>query len=440
MLFRFANTIFRHLFPACCASRTAVGADPEEQIQSELAAAARQGMVATRSQDHTPEKPDDVDQITEFDSAIPSVKSQKRRDAQEAGIANQRDQVKKRRTSGAKERSGISASKKAVHQEKSESRHQADPPVLPHANGTERPNDGIEVRIVTERGLPANLVNAGDSTHAAQSLEPDAPHSVLDIAAERQEQRDATALSESTRQPADKSTRDVDQTPKAAHKKFSEEEALLLSTTSTKDSPKDEMAQTTLLAVNDETASDDEAPETVTTQKAKEKRKRKELDTRLKNQVKAAKKSRSSLVKIPSHSESPISPETLLGNMQNPLSRGSSSSGLRREPLPRLLPEELLNAEPVARPLAHPPLPVVKSDVAKKRKLSNIPPKPPKDIQKGAYKIRVLPAISSNLPPKSSTESKVLRESWLLGHRGPKGGVERRKMGGGFIRTKQQHC
>lgn len=137
------------------------------------------------------------------------------------------------------------------------------------------------------------------------------------------------------------------------------------------------------------------------------------------------------------HAGSPKSLETVVGKIPNPLSHGSSSSPPRREPLPRLLPEELLNAEPLARPLTQPTgLPVVKSDVVKKRKLLNIDSKPPKDIQKGGFKIRVLPASSSNLPPKSSTESKALRESWLLGQRGPKGGVERRKMGGGFIRTK----
>ena len=172
-------------------------------------------------------------------------------------------------------------------------------------------------------------------------------------------------------------------------------------------------------------------------QKAEEKRKRKELDIRLKKQVKAAKKPRPSLVDDTPHSESPISPDTLIGNMQHPLAYQSTSSPPKREPLPRLLPEELLNAEPIARPVTPPPdLPVAKLDIAKKRKLLNIDSKPPKDIQKGAFKIRVLPTVSSNLPPKSSKESKALRESWLLGQRGPKGGVERRKTGGGFVRTK----
>ena len=172
-------------------------------------------------------------------------------------------------------------------------------------------------------------------------------------------------------------------------------------------------------------------------QKAQEKRKRREIDKRLKNQVKAAKKPRTSLMDaMPNHKGS-VSPDTLSGNMQrSPLHR-SRSSPSRRSPLPRLLPEELLNAEPIPRPLTYPSdSAVVKLDIAKKRRLLQIDPKPPKDIQKGHFKIRVLPSASNDLPPKSSKDSRALRESWLTGQRGPKGGVQRRKTGGGFVRAK----
>lgn len=172
-------------------------------------------------------------------------------------------------------------------------------------------------------------------------------------------------------------------------------------------------------------------------QKAEGKRKRRELDMRLKNQVKAAKRPRTNPMDATPNHEGSVSPDTLSGNMQRSLPHQSRSSPSRRAPLPRLLPEELLNAEPIARPLTHPSdLPVVKLDVAKKRKLLHIDSEPPKDIQKGRFKIRVLPSASNDLPPKFSKESQALREYWLTGQRGPRGGVQRRKTGGGFVRAK----
>lgn len=109
------------------------------------------------------------------------------------------------------------------------------------------------------------------------------------------------------------------------------------------------------------------------------------------------------------------------------------SSG--KAPLPALLPAEILAAEPVTR-LPTPPLSAGKVPTNKKRKFLDTNSKPPKDVKFGKTKVRVLQDTRTALPPKASTNSKALRDSWLMGRRGLKGAltVPRRKPNGGFVR------
>ena len=104
--------------------------------------------------------------------------------------------------------------------------------------------------------------------------------------------------------------------------------------------------------------------------------------------------------------------------------------------LPDLLPDDILNAEPLTR-LPTPPRrqPALEKRLSKKRKLLDRDTKPPKDVQRGSLTVRVLQSASENMAPRISKESRALRESWLTGQRGPKGGIERRRPGGGFIRS-----
>lgn len=115
----------------------------------------------------------------------------------------------------------------------------------------------------------------------------------------------------------------------------------------------------------------------------------------------------------------------------SPVKSKSSS----KTPLPALLPDEVLAVELVTR-LLTPPLSVDKVFTNKKRRFLDTDSKPPKDIKYGRTKVRVLQANRTTLPPKASTIGKALRESWLLGRRGLKGGlaVPRRKPCGGFVR------
>ena len=174
-------------------------------------------------------------------------------------------------------------------------------------------------------------------------------------------------------------------------------------------------------------------------QKAEEKRKRRERDLRLKIQAKVSKRPLEDyMTDESSKAETSISPDTLLGsvNTRDPQHESSLKSP-KKVPLPLLLPAELLNAEPVIRSPTPPvEVDVVKSSIARKRKLLERDSKPLKDVQRGGVKIRVLPSGSGHLPPKASKDSKMLRESWLTGQRGPKGGIARRKLGGGFVRVR----
>jgi U3 small nucleolar RNA-associated protein 16 len=102
--------------------------------------------------------------------------------------------------------------------------------------------------------------------------------------------------------------------------------------------------------------------------------------------------------------------------------------------LPALLPDEILAAEPAIRPPTPPP--IVTTVIPKKHKFIDADPKPPKDVKKGAVKVRVLEDNKSALPPRASKASKHLKESWLAGQQGRKdSAAKRRKPGGGFLRT-----
>ncbi|MDI1488909.1 MAG: hypothetical protein OHK93_008186 [Ramalina farinacea] len=91
-----------------------------------------------------------------------------------------------------------------------------------------------------------------------------------------------------------------------------------------------------------------------------------------------------------------------------------------KAPLPALLPDEILNAEPSA-PIV--PLPQSRSTAplkANKKLLLDKIEKPPKDLVRGKTRIRVSADERAILPPKSSGKGKELREKWLMGQRGSK--------------------
>lgn len=183
---------------------------------------------------------------------------------------------------------------------------------------------------------------------------------------------------------------------------------------------------------------------------------RREHDQKLRSQAKSAKTSRStdkpsgkvrlkkgSLREViteddPTSVEKPDSldliPHIVDGEAQTPQTKPRSTG---KTPLPLLLPMEILAAEPVV----HAPIPPLSKNglaISQKRKFLDPEPKPPKDVKRGNVNIRVLPDNRSILPPQCSQASKALRESWLTGRFGLKGGIQvpRRKPSGSFIRKK----
>lgn len=117
--------------------------------------------------------------------------------------------------------------------------------------------------------------------------------------------------------------------------------------------------------------------------------------------------------------------------------------------MPAFLPDDLLAATPAVRPA----MPESEDSIAaqagaalrKKQKLNKhlkfLDEKPTKDVKKGPVKVRVLEKGNKFLPPKAvGSGSRSARDQWLQGRKvketkkGSFGGLERKKVGGGFLR------
>ena len=167
-------------------------------------------------------------------------------------------------------------------------------------------------------------------------------------------------------------------------------------------------------------------------QKANEKQKRRDRDARLKIQAKLAERSRKDLLTSTPEADSP---STLKESINGPLlDSGGKPKNLKKIQVPILLPDEILNAEPTEGRLTSNKEFHRESHISKKRKLLDVDSRPPKDIRRGPLTIRVLHSGSSNMPPKVSKESSKLREAWLTGQRGSRGGIARRKVSRSFVR------
>jgi U3 small nucleolar RNA-associated protein 16 len=103
--------------------------------------------------------------------------------------------------------------------------------------------------------------------------------------------------------------------------------------------------------------------------------------------------------------------------------QGSIPKENGRSPLPTLLPDEILNAVPAARPPTPPPETSEPKQTSKKLKFLDNAVKPPRDLHLGGVTIRVLDEgssgtqTSSALPPKVSKPGRNIREAWMAGKR-----------------------
>ncbi|KAA6411580.1 MAG: hypothetical protein FRX48_04860 [Lasallia pustulata] len=245
--------------------------------------------------------------------------------------------------------------------------------------------------------------------------------------------------------------------PKANHKRFASEEPkpppVQRPKTQEHSKPHDEDDDTNVVVAD----SDDDAPETLTAsagleqvrataieaaravekQEATTKEKRKARDTRLKEQAKSASKRRKIHRETLPESDPENASERSTGSVSNQPKASTGSRMNGRSALPALLPDEIIAIEPAARPPTPPEEPEVRlMSVSKKRKFLDADPKPPKDVKRGPVTVRVLEAQRQLLPPRASKTSKALKEAWLVGRRGAGGAavVQRRKLGGGFVR------
>lgn len=173
-----------------------------------------------------------------------------------------------------------------------------------------------------------------------------------------------------------------------------------------------------------------------TRQKAATKSRRRERDARLKLQAKSAKKERVATDQVPAINIAVPEPasETTAGNSHEASKPAKWSIG---DPLPELLPDEVLAAVPEAPSAPIPSVLQSRKDLVKnKLKLLHTMTKPPKRIKRGSAVIQFLEDDGGTLAPKVSKRSMSLRQSWLIGRCGPQGKelIPRRKVGGGFVR------
>jgi len=113
-----------------------------------------------------------------------------------------------------------------------------------------------------------------------------------------------------------------------------------------------------------------------------------------------------------------------------------SQHRLSKSNLPALLPEEILLAEPTVRPPTPPPQHKDQKNHQPLRKHKIFTEKPPKDVKRGPITVRVLEPANEVLAPKIVKATSSIRQSWLAGRLGRNGqpSVQRRKIGGGFLR------
>jgi U3 small nucleolar RNA-associated protein 16 len=160
-----------------------------------------------------------------------------------------------------------------------------------------------------------------------------------------------------------------------------------------------------------------------------QKEKRKQQDEKNKSQAKAAK-----------HKEDQVQkkqPQPIDDDLVSESTATLQGSVVRegRRALPALLPDEILNAEPVFRLPSPPPEQEQKS--TRQHKFFTEVDRPAKDLHRGDVTIRVLEDKKHMLPPKSSKSGRNVKAAWMAGQRGRSAPGGLKRVGGGpksFVR------
>ncbi|KKY16467.1 putative u3 snorna associated [Diplodia seriata] len=192
-------------------------------------------------------------------------------------------------------------------------------------------------------------------------------------------------------------------------------------------------------------AAEEEAAKVVERQEAEAKRKRQDREARLREQAAAAKKRKQE--QEPKEIPADVASSATIQASDPSALLKPSKPAYDLHNLPALLPDDLLASAPKVRPAtpesedgsAQADATARKEKVNKHLKF--LDEKPAKDVTKGPVKVRVLEKGNKFLPPKTSTSgSRTVRDTWLQGRkmtegkRGLLGGLERKKLGGGFLR------
>ncbi|EEH35795.1 hypothetical protein PAAG_00118 [Paracoccidioides lutzii Pb01] len=302
-------------------------------------------------------------------------------------------------------------------------------------------DDDVETSV---KNLPYRTVDSNDTVGPDMHSE--------------EEKRDHTA--DQVKEPYNGMTNSA---ARSTHVRFGSEEPSL--ETNGGHEPAVEEETSTGVRETEDSDDDDEAPETIDNAvqlrklkeaarkeaqskqrtKALHKEKRRERDQQLKAQAQA----QAQAVARPAppksnHETSSLDPkhEEILSESSATL-QGSTSKFIH--PLPILLPDEILNAEPSS---AHNiPTPPYESNstsatrMPKKYKFLDKVEKRPRDIKIGGAVIRVLESSGGgfggvSLPPKASKNSRRVKDNWMAGNRRlPSGGSLRRRSGvASFVR------
>ncbi|KAJ9639457.1 hypothetical protein H2199_006490 [Coniosporium tulheliwenetii] len=189
------------------------------------------------------------------------------------------------------------------------------------------------------------------------------------------------------------------------------------------------------LSANSDGASDDEAPETITTASALAAARAREDEAARGEEGEEEGEGERERAKTAAVLEEDVAAPAA----------DDAATALDLNNLPALLPDALLAAAPEVRPPTPPP-PSATQAVAKKPKqhhrFLDADEKPQKDLKRGPVNVRVLQQTNKLLAPKASANSRNLREAWLKGRTGLGRGsgkgmvgakMERRAKKGGFL-------
>ncbi|KAJ5569531.1 uncharacterized protein N7459_008961 [Penicillium hispanicum] len=270
------------------------------------------------------------------------------------------------------------------------------------------------------------LKTNGAVKQGKRKAQPATTEKTNDQQSKRRKRNSLEAAEETSDVDAEEPSQEMQQSVPKKHFRFGSEEPAVPETRPEKIPPPPQQN-----VEDDEDDSDDDAPETIENSaqllKLKEQAKKQEKLRQLEEQIKKEKRrklderrklqAKSKVKEISAPSDDLLSESTAT-------IQGSTTHDARRRALPALLPDDILNAEPVARP----PTPPAEERFAAPKKSNKLrflekTEKAPKDVQVGDVTIRVLDAPSTKqnskpaLAPKASKSGRNVRGNWLKSER-----------------------